>query len=70
MCFNMGMTDRVVRIVLGVALIAYGIIAPSLIVALIGLIPLATAAFGFCPLYVPFKINTGCKRGSGSGTES
>ena len=70
MCFNMGMTDRVVRIVLGVALIAYGIIAPSLIVALIGLIPLATAAFGFCPLYVLFKINTGCKRERESESEA
>jgi hypothetical protein len=63
MCFNIGIIDRSVRVVLGVALIAYGVVAPNYIVAAIGAIPLLTAVFGICPLYIPFKINTGCKRG-------
>jgi len=62
MCVNVGSVDKAIRIVLGVALIAYGIIVPNYIVAAIGLIPLLTAVFGVCPLYLPLKINTGCKR--------
>ena len=60
---NMGMTDRIVRAVAGVLLLVlyftnviagtWGIIA--LVVAAVLLI---TAALGFCPLYVPFKIST------------
>ena len=65
MCFNVGTVDRVVRIVLGIALIAYGVVAPNYIVAAIGVIPILTAVFGICPLYIPFKINTGCKREEG-----
>ena len=62
MCTNVGKVDKIIRIVLGVALIAYGLLAPNYIVAVIGLIPLLTAVFGICPLYLPLKINTGCKR--------
>ena len=65
MCFNVGTVDKVVRVILGVVLIAYGVVAPNYIVAVIGAVPLLTAIFGFCPLYLPFKINTGCKRESG-----
>ena len=68
MCFNLGIVDRVIRIVLGVALIAYGVVASNYIVAAIGAIPLLTAIFGICPLYLPFKFNSGCKReGEGEG---
>jgi len=59
MC-NVGKIDRVVRIVLGVAIIGWGIATGSLW-GLVGLIPLGTAVIGFCPLYPIFKINTGCK---------
>jgi len=68
MCFNMGTADRVVRIILGVALIAYGILTPSYIIAIIGAIPLLTGIFGICPLYLPFKFNTGCRRGDDSAS--
>jgi hypothetical protein len=64
MCFNLGIADRILRTVLGVALIAYGMVTPNYIVAAIGLIPLLTAVFGLCPFYLLFKLNTGCKRDS------
>jgi len=53
---NVGALDRVIRIVLGLALVAYalGFIAPGVgypALGWIGLIPLATAAMGSCPLY-------------------
>jgi len=57
---NIGKIDKIVRIVLGVALIAWGFIAQNWLGA-IGLIPLGTALIGFCPLYKIVNIDTGCK---------
>jgi len=54
---NIGSYDRTIRIVLGVIIIALGIIFKSYL-GLLGLIPLITAIFNFCPLYAPFKIST------------
>jgi len=54
---NLGKTDRIIRIILGIIILAVGIINTSLL-GLIGIIPLATALMGWCPLYTPFKINT------------
>jgi hypothetical protein len=53
---NVGMIDRVVRIILGIVLIGVFVLnmvaAPwSYLVALIGLITLVTGAIGTCPLY-------------------
>jgi len=62
MCFNAGIADRVVRVVAGLALIAYGVSSDNMIVAVIGAVPLLTGAIGFCPLYPIFKVNTGCKK--------
>lgn len=58
---NIGSVDRTVRIVAGVALIAWGVIAQNWWGA-IGIVPLFTAAIGWCPAYAPFGINTGAKR--------
>jgi hypothetical protein len=55
------MIDRIVRIVIGAALVLYGWLSGSTLLMVIGLIPLATALFGFCPLYLPLGIDTGCK---------
>ena len=54
---NIGKTDRIIRIVLGVAIIALGIGFNSWF-GLIGIIFLATAAVSTCPLYMPFGIST------------
>lgn len=62
MCFNLGIVDRVVRTILGVALIAYGVAVENYIIAAIGIIPIVTVIFGFCPFYYPFNLNSGCKR--------
>ncbi len=56
MTMNVGAIDRVVRIVVGLALIAFalGYIAPGTSwawVGWIGVVPLLTAVFGTCPLY-------------------
>ena len=62
MCFNAGKIDRIIRIIAGLGLIAFGILNQNYIVAVIGVIPLFTGAIGFCPLYPIFKLNTGCKK--------
>lgn len=61
MCMNMGKADRIFRVVLGGAMIVYGVIAPNYVIAIIGAVPLLTAIVGICPLYIPFKFDTGCK---------
>jgi len=54
MCFNAGKADRIVRVVAGLGLIAFGLFSQNYIVAAIGAVPLLTGAIGFCPLYPIF----------------
>ena len=56
---NVGKSDKVFRIILGLVIGVIGIIYQSWW-GLIGLIPLGTALMGFCPLYPIIKANT-CK---------
>jgi len=58
---NVGMIDKVVRIVIGVAIIAAGLYYQSWW-GLVGLLPLATAFAGCCGLYSLLGIST-CKTG-------
>lgn len=61
---NVGKIDRIVRVVAGLALLSLLFIleGSARYIGLIGIIPLATAAMGFCPLYCPLKINTCCTK--------
>lgn len=59
---NVGRIDRVVRVVLGLAVIGAGIATRSWWGA-IGIVPLATAAIGWCPVYLPFGISSCRVRG-------
>lgn len=54
---NMGSADRVIRGILGVAILAAGYYYKSWF-GLIGLVPLATAFISWCPAYLPFGIST------------
>lgn len=54
---NMGGADRVVRGIVGIGLIVWGVMAHNWWGA-IGAIPLVTALSGWCPLYLPFGINS------------
>ena len=61
---NVGMLDRVLRVVLGIALIALVFYGPETRWGGLGLVPLLTGIVGFCPLYRLFGINTcGVHRG-------
>lgn len=54
---NVGKVDRMIRIVLGVAIISVGMYFKSWWGA-VGLIPLLTAAIRWCPAYIPFGFST------------
>ncbi len=57
---NVGTVDKWVRVILGVAILSMLVWVKGDLkwLGLIGLIPLGTAFMGFCPLYLPFGINT------------
>jgi len=55
---NVGGLDRVLRVVVGLALVvlaATGVVGPW---GWIGVVPLLTGALGFCPAYTLFGWNT------------
>ena len=58
---NMGKTDKIIRLGLGAIIIFLGIYYDSWW-GLIGLIPIFTSFFSWCPLYVPFGLSTIFKR--------
>jgi hypothetical protein len=60
---NMGQIDRVVRILVAVLFavlylthVVTGV--AGIILLVLGVVFLATSILGFCPLYLPFKLNT------------
>ncbi len=57
---NIGKTDRILRIVIGVVLILVAIFF-SQPWAYIGIIPLVTGLVKFCPIYSLLKLNTTCE---------
>jgi len=56
---NVGGFDQVLRLVLGLVIIALGILFQSWW-GLLGIIPLFTGSINWCPLYLPFGLST-CK---------
>ena len=54
---NVGKTERVFRIIAGLAIAAVGVFYQSWWGA-VGLIPLITGAIGWCPIYAPLGIST------------
>ncbi len=64
---NMGSLDRILRAVVGIALIAGFFLLPDLSwrwVLWIGIVPLATSVVGWCPAYTLFGWST-CPQGGG-----
>lgn len=62
---NVGGIDRVIRIVVGLALVTYAATTGTTW-AYLGLLPLATGLIGWCPAYCPLNMST-C-RASGCST--
>jgi hypothetical protein len=57
---NVGGVDKILRIVLGLGLLSLILILPggARWWGLVGLLPLATGLFDFCPLYALLGLNT------------
>lgn len=54
---NVGGIDRILRLVVGLALVAWALMGGP-VWAWLGVVPLATGAMGFCPLYHLLGLNT------------
>ncbi|MDX5409226.1 MAG: DUF2892 domain-containing protein [Thauera sp.] len=54
---NVGGIDKIIRILAGIALIAWALMGGP-VWAWIGVVPLATGLLGWCPAYTLFGMNT------------
>lgn len=57
---NVGGSDKILRVAAGAALIAFTLLGIIGAWGWIGLVPLLTGLFNFCPLYTLLGVNT-CK---------
>ena len=57
MKINVGGIDKILRIVVGLALIAWALMGGP-VWAWVGVVPLATGVIGWCPAYNLFGMNT------------
>lgn len=55
---NVGGIDRILRIVVGLALIALAVTGTVGLWGYIGVVPLLTGLIGWCPAYLPLGIKT------------
>ena len=58
MTCNVGTIDRILRIVVGLALIALAFTGTVGVWGWIGVVPLVTGLVGWCPAYLPLGIRT------------
>lgn len=58
MKLNVGGAERVVRVLVGLVLLALVVVGPKTWWGLIGVIPIATALWAWCPLWSVFGIST------------
>lgn len=69
MSANVGTLDRVLRVIIGLALLSLVFIGPQTPWGWIGLVPLLTALVGYCPAYALFGIRT-CAHDNREGAAS
>ena len=59
---NMSNVDRVLRVIIGIAMVVVGFAVlegtAGIVVGIVGLIPLLTGLSGWCPLYTLFRTGT------------
>ena len=60
---NVGGIDRVLRAVVGIVLIALVVVGPQTPWGWVGLVPLLTAVFRFCPFYPLLGLSTCARSG-------
>ncbi len=57
---NIGDIERIMRVIAGIGIISMAFVGPHSLWAYLGIIPLATGLFGWCPPYALLGIST-CK---------
>ena len=55
---NVGLADRIIRIILGLAILSLVFIGPQTVWGYLGLIAMLSAVSGFCPMYGLFGVNS------------
>jgi hypothetical protein len=55
---NVGTTDRIIRVAIGLVLLSLIFVGPQTWWGLIGIVPLATAGMSFCPAYRLLGVST------------
>lgn len=55
---NIGNVERIVRVVLGIAILSLAFVGPRSPWAFLGILPIVTGATGYCPPYALFGIDT------------
>jgi hypothetical protein len=55
---NLGTADRIVRVVVGIVVLALVFMGPRTPWGWLGILPLATGVVGWCPLYSVLKIGS------------
>lgn len=55
---NVGKTERILRIIVGLVIVSLAFIGPKSNWAFLGLVPLLTGILGWCPPYAMLGINT------------
>ena len=58
MKLNEGAIDRILRVLVGLAVLSLAFVGPKTPWAYLGLVPLLTGAVGYCPLYTVLGLNT------------
>ena len=54
---NVGGIDRIIRIILGLVIIGWGVYAQNWL-GVIGIVPLFTGLISWCPMYLPLGISS------------
>jgi len=55
---NEGLLDRVLRVILGTVLLSLTVLGPMTAWGYIGIVPILTGLFGFCPIYKILGLST------------
>ena len=57
---NVGTADKIIRVVIGIALLTYAYLGQGQArwIGLIGIVPILTAVISFCPLYAMLGVKT------------
>jgi hypothetical protein len=58
MMTNEGRFDRIARVLLGLGILSLAFVGPQTPWGYVGIIPLVTGIFGFCPLYKLVGLST------------